>query len=482
MPLSKKDLSDIAKEFAVTKSDQADDKSAIPNIEEQVAKKQEQVTRTYIPYNNAHIERITPYEQEHRWLNGVTYTTITQSQIETVSQTSGKSVFFFPDSWTKSNAQLQPNGNGNPKTTSLNSEDYVINSSIYLRGLSSMINIMRNGISGAGGNTVTKQPQHDIPAGPISNLQIDVDSVLNFNANDLIFINKGSSSGLYYINSVDISHLTISSIIPSQIGFTGQGSSIRNNVAGFTLSERQSLTSSTYQELLTNLSNEIISAVLLWETALNNQLAQLNINIDSANQISVAKSNINTAKSAIDLWQALSNTGISGKFTDTNLNNLTTAYSTRTSFISTRASQITTALGNVSQDSQGNYSGAGLYLQRYKCLNFLINTSNGPLYQIFGLNTAKTTFQAKVANASDKLATYSNLVRYGAFMADPSGNSIKIDSASQFSNGDAVLLTGTDLPSIECNVSNVSGQTVTLNINIPKEYTKSAKSGIIKAI
>lgn len=482
MPLSKKDLSDIAKEFAVTKSDQADDKSAIPNIEEQVAKKQEQVTRAYIPYNNAHIERITPYEQEHRWLNGVTYTTITQSQIETVSQTSGKSIFFFPDSWTKSNAQLQPNGNGNPKTSSINSEAYVISSNIQLRGLNSMINVMRNGISGAGGNTTTKQPQHDIPAGNVSNIKVDVDSVLNFNVNDLIFINKGSSSGLYYINSIGTSDLTVSSIIPSQIGFTGQGASIKNNVAGFTLSERQNLTSSSYQELLTNLSNEIISAVLLWETALANQLAQLNINIDSANQVSTAKNNINTAKNAIDLWQALSNTGVSGKFTDTNLNNLTSAYNTRTSFIGTRVSQITSALGSVSQDSQGNYSGAGLYLQRYKCLNFLINISNGPLYQVFGLNTAKTTFQAKVANASDKLATYSNLVRYGAFIADPSSNSVKVDSISQFSNGDTVLLTGTDLPSIECNISNISGQIVTLSINIPKEYTKSAKSGIIKAI
>jgi hypothetical protein len=482
MPLSKKDLSDIAKEFATTKSDQADDKAVIPNIEEQVAKKQEQVDRTYIPYNNAHIERITPYEQEHRWLNGTTYTTITQSQIETVNQSTGKATYFFPDSWTKSNAQLQPNGNGNPKSTSTNSEDYVINSTIQLRGIKAMVNTIRNGISGAGGNATTQQPLHDIPAGTVSNLQIDVDSVLNFNANDLIYINKGSSSGIYIINSVGASHLFISSVIPSQIGFTGQGSTVKNNVAGFTLSERQNLTSSTYQELLTNLSNEIISSVLLWEAALNNQLAQLNMNIDAANQISTAKSNVNTAKTAIDTWQALSNTGASGKFVDTSLNNLATAYNTRSSFIATRASQITSALGSVSQDAQGNYSGAGLYLQRYKCLNFLINTSNGPLYQIFGLNMAKGTFQSKVANAADKLATYSDLVRYGAFTADPVLNTVKIDSVSQFSNGDSILLTGNNLPAIECTISSISGSTITLNINIPKEYTKSAKSGIIKAI
>ena len=89
MPLSNKDLSDIAKEFATAKGEMGDDKNAIPNIQAQVDLKQQQADRMYILYNDSHVERVTPYETEHRWLDGTTYTTITQSQIETFRSDTG---------------------------------------------------------------------------------------------------------------------------------------------------------------------------------------------------------------------------------------------------------------------------------------------------------------------------------------------------------------------------------------------------------
>ena len=55
MPLSNKDLSEIAQEFAVARGDLTNDKNAIPNIQEQVGKKDEQTERIYIMYNDAHI-------------------------------------------------------------------------------------------------------------------------------------------------------------------------------------------------------------------------------------------------------------------------------------------------------------------------------------------------------------------------------------------------------------------------------------------
>ena len=96
--------------------------------------------------------------------------------------------------------------------------------------------------------------------------------------------------------------------------------------------------------------------------------------------------------------------------------------------------------------------------------------------------SAKSNFEQKVANNADKLATFSNLVRYGSFLKDPVGSTVEVDGASQFSNGDTVLITGTDLPSIECLVNSVSGKLVTLSITIPSTHNKAAKSGIIKKV
>jgi len=481
MALSNLDLSDIAKEFAVAKSDQADDKAAIPNIQEQITKKDEQTARIYTLYNNAHVERVTPYEVERRWLDGTTYAVITQSQIETFGA-DGRVAYFFPVSWTKSNPQLQANGNGNPQTSSTNSESFVLNTSLTNQGLIATVNILKNGISGAGGTTTTQNPIHDIPAGAVTGLQLDVVSTTNFNVNDLVFINKGSSSGIYTITAKDSSHLTIDSLIPSSVGFTGTGSTIKNSVVGFTNSERNTLISSTYQGILTQLTNRIKTTAALWDTALANQLVQLNINIDEPAQITAAKSAITTARTAYSTWFALADTGASGKFVDTSLNNLATAYNARNSGIATRVGQITAGLGSVSQDAEGVFSGGGNYLQRYKCLGFLINTANGPIYQANGLKAAKTNFEDKVKSTADKLATFSNLVRYGAGTKDPVGSTLIIDGASQFAPSDAVILTANDLASIECTIVSISGNSVVLSATIPKAYTKATKVGIIKRV
>lgn len=98
------------------------------------------------------------------------------------------------------------------------------------------------------------------------------------------------------------------------------------------------------------------------------------------------------------------------------------------------------------------------------------------------MKNAKGNFEQKVANNADKLATYSNLVRYGAFTKNPTGNSVEVDGANQFSSSDTVLLSGTDLPSIECTVSSVSGKTIVLSITIPPAYNKASKGGIIKKV
>jgi len=475
MPLSNKDLSDIANEFATSKGEQADDKAAIPNVQEQVDKKNEQASRLYILFNDAHVERITPYETEHRWLTGLTYTTITKAQMETFGAGTGKADYFYPVSWTKPNAMLTANGNGNPKTTSGNSEQGILNESLANSGIIASINTLRNGQSSGASSRVL-----DLAYSP-GGSTLTFTLAHTFGVGELLWIAGSGTSALVRVSAVTSLTATITEII-APAGTISAGGSVASNVPGFSNSERQTLTSGSYQRILTELTTRIASSLAIYNTSLTNQLAQLAINIDQASQIAAAKTSATNAQTDYNTWFVLAATGVGGKWTDTPLNNLATSYNGRLAGMSARVSQITTALGAVSQDAEGNYSGNGHYLQRFKCLNFLINTANGPLQQAFGLAAAKGNFQQKVANTADKLATFSNLVRYAGFTKDAVGSTITVDGASLFAPADAVLLCGTDLPSIECTVASVSGTSIVLSIPVPKEFTKAAKAGIIKRV
>lgn len=473
MALSNLDLSEIAKEFAVAKGDQADDKAAIPEVQGQIVKKDEQTARIYILYNNAHVERVTPYEVERRWLDGTTYTTITQSQIETFG-VDGRVAHFFPTSWTKSNPQLTSNGNGNPTTISANSESGALNGSLENQGLISQIGLLRNGQAGAASKTL------DVAYSPGAG-SITIDFVSGFTIGKVLYISGSGTSALVRITGIAGVVISITEII-APAGVIGIGGSVVENIPGFTNAERNTLTSGSYQRILTELTNRIKTTATTWDTSLANQLAQLNINIDQPAQITAAKAAITPARTAYTTWFALTDIGASGKFVNTSLDDLAVAYNARNSGMAARVSQITTGLGSVTQNSEGVFSGSGNYLQRFKCLGFLINTANGPIYQANGLRTAKTNFEDKVKSTADKLATFSNLVRYGAGTKDPVGSTLTIDGVAQFAALDTVILTANDMASIECTITSISGSSVVLSATIPKEYTKATKVGIIKRV
>lgn len=473
MPLSNKDLSDIAKEFTVAINDQKDAKEALPNIQAEIVKKQDQAARVYIPYNNAHIERITPYETEHRWLDGTTYTTITNDQIETVDILTGHSLYFFPIYWVFGKAQLSANANGNPKTTTINSESYALNTTLENNGLIALMTLLQNGQS----SSVVADALNTSYSPGATTIQVNNTGHTNGN---LLYIAGSGTSALVRITNVATTTLTITEIIAPANTINAISSSVVENIVGFTNAERNTLISSTYQRILTELTNRIITSAGVWNIALNNQLAQLNVNVDAEAQITTAKTNVNNAQTDYNTWLALTSTGTSGKFVGISLNNLASAYNTKYSLLASRVSQITTALGFVSQDILGNYSGTGLYLQRFKCLNFIINRSDGPLFAVEGIKKAQTMFEEKISNVTDKLATFSNFVRYGMATADPTTDSIVINNVSSFSVADVVFLVGDDLPSIPAIILSISGPNVTLSITIPKQYTKSTKVGIIK--
>jgi hypothetical protein len=284
------------------------------------------------------------------------------------------------------------------------------------------------------------------------------------------------------ITGVSGTTLSITEIVPpaSPIGI---GGSVIQNIPGFTNAERQTLISASYQNILNGLTARIVTAAGTWNTVLTNQLTQLNLNIDVAAQTTIAKNAVQTAQTAYSTWLALANTGISGKYVDTSLTNLATAYNTRNSGITPRVTQITTALGVVTQDTKGNYSGNGLYVQRYKDINFLINTANGPIYRLTGVAAAKVIFEQKVANSADKLTTFTNIVKCSLFTQDSTGTTaIEVEQPTQFVATDVILVNGNDLPSIEATIVSIVGSIVTLDKTIQTDYGIASKASISKRV
>lgn len=475
MPLSNKDLTDIAKEFAIAKADMISDKAVIPKLEEELDKKNDQADRMYIMYNNAHVERATPYEVERRWLDGTTYSTILKSQIETFGPTTGKADYFYPVSWTKSNAQLTPNGTGNPTGSDSNSEKTLLQNTLENNGLIVLTNFLLNGQASAATNRTLS-----VPYSPGDNV-ITFGVTHDFTVGRYLYISGSGTSAMVRITGSTMFAVNIAEII-QPAGTIMPGSTVVENIVGFSNIERQNLTSTSYQNILNQLTTRISATAALYATALDNQLAQLNINIDSPIDVAAAKNSVETAKTAYSTWLSLSPTGVGGRWTNAGINPFISSYMVRNGGFATREAQITTALGSITQNAEGDYSGVGVYLQRFKCLNFLINTANGPLYQANGLRIAIANYEQKVANNADKLATYSNLVRYAEMTRDPSGNSSEFDGAYYFSPGDAVLLCGNDLPGVECTVTAISSDQITLSIAIPEAYNKEAKGSIIKRV
>lgn len=474
MPLSKQDLASIAKELASAKAESDATKSGLQDIDTQVSEKKAQGDRVYILYNRAQNEAVTPYETEHRWLNGVTHTTITQANINDAAiRATGN--LYYPTGWFKGNAKIADNSNGNPTSVSANSEYACVNNSLENSGLIATISLLINGQS-----SFVSSDTLNASYSP-GNATIDVTNGGQTNG-QLLYISGSGTSALVRITSVAGTQLGISEIV-APANTISSGGQVIQNIPGFSNAVRQSMVSPSYQRILNALTSNINSTAALWNTALTNQLAQLSINLDQPAQVSTAKLNVQAALSAYATWNAFPASGLTGRFTDSSIAILTSAYTARASQITARLSQILTNLGSVSQNANGDYSGTGQYLQRFKCLNFLINSANGPLHQAYVLGQTKSAQTGKISTNADKLQTYSNVVRYASVVSRPEvQNTVKLDNTSQFSALDSVLMTGDNLPALELQITAITGTTVTFDKNIPAEFTKDSKSGIIKSV
>lgn len=246
----------------------------------------------------------------------------------------------------------------------------------------------------------------------------------------------------------------------------------------------------------------LVGLVTTFKNFLTAELALVPTDPQNVTQNNAAKASLNTCISAINTWLAYpdfqavpgtvtyltfpsydSNLLAPTKLHSTQLTALSSALSTRLSYVSTRTSQIITYLGNVSQDiNTGEItSSSGLYGKRFGLLLLRLNALGGSLTQLNSLQTAGGAQATIKANTISTKNTYSTLIPTSALMANASGsNIIHLIAPTLFAAGDTVYVYAEGQEELLRGVKSIQGNMVTLSDIVPAKYTTSSKARMYK--
>lgn len=424
------------------------------------------------------------YQNEQRHLDGTTYVPITFTQVDDAAQRKTGNIF-FPSDWTKFPPKLPASGNGNPTSNSGNNEDIVLNDTFDNNGLLALTNFIQATQTGAS-DTLRE------PYSGGTTLEVDLG---NQTPGKFLLVTGGGFSALLKTVSVDdvvnpsappptVKETTVQVVIATD--GTIPTSSTVTEAFTFSNADRNDPSTTAYENVLNGLFALIEPRVNLWNTAITNQLTQLNGNIDDNPDIATAITDATDAQTVISTWLALPDTGSTGsdsKYTDNNLANIENEAAARNTFRTSRVAQIAGALGTAIQDNQGKVTGDGIFKIRFDTISLMINGLKGPLAQFYNLDIGASVANADIDNAKTKKQVFSSKVLVTKFAENPTvvGPTVKVVSATGFAISDQVVVVGTGLDDIVADITNVSGDDITLSKDVPLEYNADANAGLAKA-
>lgn len=171
------------------------------------------------------------------------------------------------------------------------------------------------------------------------------------------------------------------------------------------------------------------------------------------------------------------------KLHSTELTALQTALNDRSTFLTTRTSQLDTNLGTIVQDvSTGDItSSSGLYGQRYGFLSLRLNSFGGSLIQLVSLENSITAQEQVKTNLLQTKSTYYSILPTSLFQAPASGTPIiHLKDTSFLSVGDLVYIKAEKQNELLRSIKSVNGNTVTLNDSIPAKYRPNEHARLYK--
>jgi hypothetical protein len=448
--------------------------------------------------------QVKSYENEARGIDGKVSDEYPYSDLDNAAQTSTYPPFYpsaenyirFIPNISEYVVNTKIRGRFHITSTDGRYEINILNNATIQSGVTSAISLMTNPLVGAGGTFATNS---SIPAGAISNHSVDILSIVQpYSVGDIIIVYDPAGSGLYRVTTVfpavgPLSNIRIESIVPTLTGIPA-GSDVITNAPAFSALERQNMSHPLYDEYLNNVGNLIISLVTEWQGNLIVQLANLTSqNDDRVTQLSqnnTAKADVNSRLSYISSWLGLSFSGVSGKFTVTNINNLSAQVSGRAAFLANRIAQIETALGQTSVDcitQSGDTFSTNVpdnsYYNRYFWINVRINKISGSLRRYYAAGKNINQLQSLINNNLAIEAEYDNYFVTKRLMATDGSTIVQLDNYANFANGDIVYIVSETQPELQLGVVELMGTNqVRFDKKIPNVYIKDDIARIFKLL
>lgn len=441
---------------------------------------------------------VTAYETERASIDGVNAGEFNETDIHnSAAQTTGN--YFFPTT-APFNTFLIPKiiarVNGGSATTLTPNETTKLSNpaaavSPSSNGITQIISILRTGFNDGAGADTTSAIYNP------GDLTVTLNAaIVGLVAGNRILVQGAAHSFIAVVISVGGAGtiLNIYPITAPTVAIPG-GASVSRVFGGFTQAERQALVASTaaQQDILDALTfvglNSLSTLVANWKSLLVTELAQLNLNQDSrAPQlatIATAKVNVNTAITAINVWQALPGIAVGGRYDNGPLTALSNAITVRQGQFAGRVAEIVGALGSVVDNGDGTFtfgtSNTDIYYKRYQYLNTRINRAFGSLTRAVKLQNSNNSLQDFVDNNDFLLATYLQNMTASQFSKDADGmNKININDASGFSSSDSIYVISETQPELSGVIINISGNIITLNFDVPVGYNKLDLARIFK--
>lgn len=256
------------------------------------------------------------------------------------------------------------------------------------------------------------------------------------------------------------------------------------------------------------LKNDLVTSANALITFLNTELSNIPTNDPNPTnntQNTTAKTNISgTLLPALNSWLANpdfnpvpgsvtfdqfytynSNLLAPTKLHSTQLALLQNALNARSSFITTRITQIVPILGSIAQSlSTGELtSSSGLYGKRYGLLLLRLNALGGSLIQLLGLQGASGAQTSVMASIKDSTSTYSSVLPTTLLKANANGSdTINVMDSSFLSVGDTVYIFAEGQQELQRAVKSINNGLVVLNDVVPSKYSTGSSARLYKDV
>lgn len=263
----------------------------------------------------------------------------------------------------------------------------------------------------------------------------------------------------------------------------GIGARVRNFHPGFTNAEREGTSTPYAPAVMAYWKSLVDPQVTAWKGYVTPQETALLANDATgteATEISAELANIQDALADINAFETAPLTGAGvGKYGDTILNPISTDLTERTSEIPTRATQITTALGSVTQNpADGSFVKTGNHGEVFFWVDRRINFATGSLTALKRNASDIAFYDQQVTGSQDLLASYQATFLVKKVTVNGTGNEfLTLENVSGLAVSNQVKVMDNDSAVLDRTIVDIQGNVVEFDtaIGVSLLVSKSAR-------